>query len=921
LFIAALLLFAGLAVAKQQMSSVSTFEIDLLVSSSTNDPLALTISGDAPHVSSVRPNQPISITVSDTFFRERVAAIAIDNPGCSTIAFRRVKFTGDSVTLDYDAAQLKNLVGFFQGIGAAPRVGASGLAVETCVNPARFVVGLPAGYSPTRIRMGLSNLFTWLTTRDALFQVLGLLFVALLLGVFAARRDPAFVFLALAFVIMNASIAFSVRYLAPPDSIATAVGRAGFVGLSTKANVAATIMGMLVAAVVSALAAGTIGRRYSSSAAPDLFLTQPEAGRPPRHPWRVLLCAAPFFVLLALLFSYPLVTRLLSPNFQYAHHWDANNLLFWHYLADQGFRPLRDFWYPYAGQILFAVPAPLGEFWSLSYKLVLQALMVACLWRLLGSPIRAALVVIALILLEQANLAPNLSRYLLGVLIALSYVTLLCRRADPWTSLLFAASLLLALWFEPIQVFYAAPAIVATKLIVTFQGGVSLRAIREAGYSDVFVAVGAGATFLLYLWLKGDLGAFIWFHATLGAHSVSSSVPTDLAFALAHWDTPQAAVLIMPAFLVAVGTYWLIARPSGDRVIALTVIALGLVAFMMQQKHIHRDNRWEVLIPATVSVLLLVMWRAPLAPRVETAAYGACVGLAVFALWISGVVDRVTTQVASSARMVSAIALGSARVDLAQVRASRYAPERFEAFGAERSVLDRMKTLGGKSELPRFYAIGDMPLFYLLGRQVPPPHSNDFNASPIFEQRRVTAWLREKKPDFAIWNPDNKVFDDIQRVVRNPIVYAEVIDTFVPVENVEQFVILRRRRDNEPVALDWWREKVGSNLEFAYLLRASRPGEICAVEDASICRDMLEIAIDTPPAVPTRAVISFDIAGRTFTLAFIIDPNRRHYSLALHRVWFWNVAERNGLPHRIVATSPAIYTATLTREKADGRLY
>src|ERR1044072_4681569 len=112
LFIAALLLFAGLAVAKQQMSSVSTFEIDLLVSSSTNDPLALTISGDAPHLSSVRPNQPISIAVSDAFFRERVAALALDNPGCSTIAFRRVKFTGDSVTLDYDAAQLKNLVGF-----------------------------------------------------------------------------------------------------------------------------------------------------------------------------------------------------------------------------------------------------------------------------------------------------------------------------------------------------------------------------------------------------------------------------------------------------------------------------------------------------------------------------------------------------------------------------------------------------------------------------------------------------------------------------------------------------------------------------------------------------------------------------------------------------------------------------------------
>ncbi len=892
-----------------------------MVTSSTNDPLAVTISGDAPHVSSVRPNQPVSITASDTFVRERVAAIAIDNPGCSTIAFRRVKFTADLVTFDYGAEQLKNLVGFFQGIGPAPRVGASGLAVETCVNPARFMVALPADFSRTKIQVGLSNLFMWLTTRDALFQVLGLLFVALLLGVFAAQRDPAFMFLALAFVVMNASIAFSSRYLAPPDSIATAIGRASFVGVSTKANVAATIMGTLLAAIVSALVARTIGQRYSSSAASSLFLTQPEAERPPLHPWFVLLCGAPFFVLLALFFSHPLLARLLAPNFQYAHHWDGNNLLIWNYLAHEGFRPSRDFWYPYAGQILFALAAPFGELWSLSYKLVLQALTVACLWRLLGSPIRAALIVIALIVLEQANLVPNLSRYLLGVLIALSYVTLLCRRADPWTSLLFAASLLLALRFEPIQVLYAAPAIVVTKLIVTFQGGVSLRAIREAGYSDVVVAVGTCAAYLLYLWLKGDLGAFIWFHATLGAHSIATSVPTDISIDLAQWNTPQAAVLVVPGFLVAVGTYWLVVRPAGDRVIALTAIALGLVTLMMLQKHVHRDNRWEMLVPATVAVLLFVMWRAPLAARTEMAAYGACAGVAIFGLWISGVVERVATQVESSARMVSSIALGSAHVDLAAVRASRYAPERFEAFGTERSVLDRLKTLGGKSELPRFYVIGDTPVLYLLGRQVPPPHSNDYNASPIFEQRLLAAWLQEKKPDFAIWNPGDKTFDDIQRVVRNPIVYVEVIDAFVPVENVGQFVILRRRRENEPVALDWWREKIGSNLEFAFLLRASRPGEICAVEDASVCRDMLEIAVDTPPATPTRAVISFDIAGRTFALAFMLDPNRRHYSLALHRAWFWGVAQRNGLPHRIVATSPAIYTATLTREKTDGRLY
>ena len=87
----------------------------------------------------------------------------------------------------------------------------------------------------------------------------------------------------------------------------------------------------------------------------------------------------------------------------------------------------------------------------------------------------------------------------------------------------------------------------------------------------------------------------------------------------------------------------------------------------------------------------------------------------------------------------------------------------------------------------RVFTVTDDPVIYLLTGQPAVWMANLYNASPAYEQTRLVSWIRNEKPPYAILDPNRLTFDGFQEVVRDPLVFAEVVHAYVPLEVVGVF--------------------------------------------------------------------------------------------------------------------------------------
>jgi hypothetical protein len=144
------------------------------------------------------------------------------------------------------------------------------------------------------------------------------------------------------------------------------------------------------------------------------------------------------------------------------------------------------------------------------------------------------------------------------------------------------------------------------------------------------------------------------------------------------------------------------------------------------------------------------------------------------------------------------------------------------------------------------------------------------------------------------------MFDGFQKVVRVPLVFDEVIDTYVPIDVVGRLDILRRRWPAEPLAMSFWRERFGSDVDVGRLTSVSSftGEEGCA----SRCSDLLEVEL--PVGGSGRVSVPVMVSDLSFSLTFTRVPQETAYRVLLDRVWFWDVAKREGVPHAVTRTVP-----------------
>jgi hypothetical protein len=661
-----------------------------------------------------------------------------------------------------------------------------------------------------------------------------------------------------------------------PASAALAVSRATFLGLSTRPAQLASVVLVIGALVIGATAALLDTGRHA---------TEP-VGRPMAS-WHVV---AGFCALVAV-FSPDLANWVVwLSEHQFVPNWDSDLVTYWAYQVQAGKLPWRDFWYPYAGFYLFDLPFPTGAIYRWLQNAALFGVFFVAIGKWRGTS-SAILGTTLLFFGYRAGFLPAIERYLLPFNVALTFVFAGREGQGQSARVVFWCAYALALVFEPVQLMYAAVpiSVIVLSEVVRRRGDIAL--ISRRLLIDAGVAFLITAFVLTRLAMSGQLPGFLFFYGRLGDivsyHAWPTGFPT-----LDSTGFPRALFVVLTcAISIAIGAYEYF-RGGARRVYGQALLGVGLVSLMVLQKHFVRWIDNQLFLPAFTSVFVFAAGWPGRRRIADYLAGGVLLGTAVATLGAhSATAPALRELVDSPARVFSSISLlWNDYGAIEDARRAAFARERFQLFRAALDVREWIRKQAGDTTADVF-TLTDDPVLYILTDQPSMWMVNLYNGSPAYEQARMVSWLQTHKPRFCVLDTDRLMWDGFQQVVRAPIVFNEVIDTYVPADIVGRLDVLRRRQPGEPLALDFWRDRLGTDVNIGRL--ASISSYVNSLDCETECGDVLRV--EMAEGGSGSVTIPFTVSDSSFSVTFARVPSERVYHVLLDRIWFWNVAKRAGL--------------------------
>lgn len=592
--------------------------------------------------------------------------------------------------------------------------------------------------------------------------------------------------------------------------------------------------------------------------------------------------------------------------------WDQANLITWAYLQQQGFAPMADYWYPYGNAWVFT-DFPTGPVAMLVWQASLVCAVAWALWRLLGPrPYRIGLCLLGLAVLggfdPHGILGPPLFwRYVAGLVVALAYAAVgPLRHVSPTRghAVFFALSALVALLIPDMLVVGLGGALFVALGALTFEPSVRApRRLVRAAAVDVLPVVGALAVMLVAWALAGTFDENLRWFGEVRAGSAFTAIQHP-ASALAGLNvepglTPLLLV-VSPLLLVFGFAYGRARDDDAARTVSLIMFAASGATAVVLAKHLVRPQSVLVLhVPLTA-----LLWSATVLWSRRSVTSWIAVGVFLGAL--AATLDAassvpparyLTAAVNAPATVVRDLEQVVNRKELREAAGDRFAAERFADDPVKQFVADKVAAQLGGPGARRFAVLGDAPLLYVLLGQPPPDHVEMYTMSPIENQRDVVAALRRSAPEHLVWRRDYAT-DGVPYHVRDPLVFAYAIDRYVPETRSEPWDLLRRRKPGEPVALGYWRRRLGTTVDLAGIPSYSRGDERARCRSGSDCAPY---AIVTGPGRGDGAPVSIRLAGTPYALKLATRKGVNTYAVRLDRLWYWPYV---GAGTRLVSATP-----------------
>jgi hypothetical protein len=806
-------------------------------------------------------------------------------------------------------------------------------------------VVLPGGPENSVLRYGLSLLSADHSSERVLVLLSVSTLVVLGLGLWRGGRT-AFAVVAASVPLTYAALRLLGRLGGKPPSGAVAIGYALYSGYPKSLEMWDVPLLLGIPALVALL--GIYLRNRLSR--PDVSKTEVESA-PPVGRSRAWIHGAILGLLTAGLACYfvpDLASACPTTDAPFTPHWDGNNILVWQYLFQIGARPFIDFWYPYSGHILFALPFPHGDVVQALHRFVLFAILLFAVYLNTEKSLPATLGIFGAVFgLTVGNFFLCPERYGLIANVVLTHVAL--ERGSGglgWRHVLFWIAVVQAAVLEPTGALYAGVPVFFSFVLDALREPALFRAQflgrmgREFGPpAAVLAAVG------VYLAVRGELTGFVAFMTSLGTQTAYAAYPVELSSWLRLASPPESFLLWSVVVLVGIGLARELGQQKSRENAGRIVLLLGVATGMLLLKQFVRPHiTTQIFIVNVVGILFYLF-----ACRKTNAWQWGGTALAAGLLFVS--LTHSTASKRAWGQMRTAVARARAATPFLTLKKherdalvpKRFSAARFQLSDSHGVVIRALIDLARRGGIQPLYVLSDDPIFYILAGARPYFHINGYNGAPIQEQKRVLRLLEQAPPRVIVWRPGDAGVDCVPPVLRDALVYEHVIRNYVPDLSVppSSILLLRRRGPDEELALDFWRTQLGSVLHLGHLPRFSsmarfrpltgQPGEEVA--------EFLTVKITAPAATASATgvpelpqlghyhpegrplAIPVECAGRRFTLALSIVPGQTEYHILLNRVWFWGALRKAGLSPTLGDPGPGVETHISSRALNEEILY
>lgn len=607
------------------------------------------------------------------------------------------------------------------------------------------------------------------------------------------------------------------------------------------------------------------------------------------------------------------------------YDWDVSNVTAWQLFVQLGYVPMKDFFYPYGFQWLYNMGS-IGPVIQWLAEIAMIGIAGWSLWRITGGRTWRTLACLVMLVLV-GSWGHESWRYLPAFVLAIAYAALGPARHSRLTigHLVFFGACLLAVFVGPdvlgVGVF-GAVLVLAGELIRS-------RRARKPGRLIVSLVLDAApvlaaALLLLGLWVVlGTISENVRFlrdfSAVSAADALNEKLYGPIGLVVAH-PTTYSLYSALPALLATSGVLWSAVRARLDQQIGAILLGAAGVSLAMLVKNYVRPVGDEML----TAPLVALSWAAILAWRrdslIRALAAGAAIGAIVIFLDHTFVADgrsvvRVAGDaVASPVRAVRSVLVAFDPGARHRADAARLDAKRFDGWPDLDVTGDYLATVH-RVPRPSFAIVGDAQLTYAFLHEKPPYQIELYDASPIAEQKAMVQALARRRPQYVIWRRDFSQ-DGFPYAVRNPLVFAWMIDNYVPVRQFSNVDILRRRRPGQPIPNAFWRAQLGGTEDLGYIPSFSSAASAPSCTGGPGCVSYAMVHGRPRAGNPGIGLVA---TGKhdAFGVLLRMRPGVTDYPVRLDRLWFWPLIG----PHVTVRSLTPGFSVTVAGRRSGQNLY
>lgn len=576
--------------------------------------------------------------------------------------------------------------------------------------------------------------------------------------------------------------------------------------------------------------------------------------------------------------------------------WDEMNIFTWKYFFENGYVPLKDFWYPYGNQNLIV-----GPFWQdlllgFSHRLFYSILFFSSLYEIFGKkrfPIWATVIIYTLCCLYNLNILSD--RYFFSFAVYLFAYSILHSEKKSYSklTLLSFAGGWLALW-EPhqfIYFFFGLGSLAAFDFLSWFLGFRKINILFEA-YLKVLGAITISIVTAILLFVFQDKwNGIISFFSQTSGYSNNATLAVDFERILKTPYMTEGNIFHIYFLAFSIIAYGLANAQIRGRKESYFLIGSTAFIFPLMVKNLMRPHMsHQILAIQIVSLSIYFLFFSTIKRKlIQSSLVFIFLGLlaghtlnAAKQFHFKNIFTR-TLHALKSPFKVEKNYFSANKKDLVE---TYYSPEKVSITGL--SLQEISNFIESNYAKKSIYVLGDISAIYLATKDPIPYNISFYDGAHIILQTKLLNWMQEKNIEVILWDWKIKTFDGVPFLVKNPDLFKYVIRNFEFDKQLGEFHFLKRKNNVSSIDFEYWVKHLGQAVDFGFL--AANPSRKYLVDcppltSQSDCSEFIQIKVSSDMA--SKIELRGQLFSSDLTVKLGVIKGVDELLLPTRSIWFW----------------------------------